>query len=530
MIRHFIISILLLFLFLFNSNSIACFKRTAHLNNYAKSGDDITIVLQKLVDKYDNIVIDEGVWYLSAGIRLRNNVIIRGVDPRKSIIKRSANMPLWGGMLFYTEQANPDIYTKRDERNEFSRLNLHYHNIHFSSITIDFNRNPDDYSDKLLKSKNLYGIAFIKASNCSVNNCLFIDQMTRAKNNGYPAIVVLQSESIRISRNSSERISFLQIIYSNNVFVSDNNCNNSVGTAIETIGGYEHKIYRNIVKSVYWNVSCVGINSLKCNFMDNEVYMSDNNISCLTLGHEGTQTAASQSIVHNNRFYSEGTRCILIQNGANISVNNNTCSCRIEPSSSVLTSGCIVASGDSDGIYGLDIKGNNLISLGDGCCGCITYRGTGTLTIEKNHIKSNRGITILSNNNTSIIIKENNIQSINYSIEANCHRIVIDNNTMTDGIITNVSEIVIKNNSITHLSNHSYLGKKWTKVVIDNNSLKNSTSFTMPYAFILDASEKGVDFDEKMIAVFNNTVVEGSITKIVNIAGTYNCPQLKNVE
>ena len=102
---------------------LACDK-IVRLNLYAKSGTDITEVLQGLVNKYNTIVIDEGEWFLSGNIQLRSGVTIKGVDSEKSIIKRLGT--LQPGMMFYTEKTNTDSYTQQNVADDFSRKRIKY--------------------------------------------------------------------------------------------------------------------------------------------------------------------------------------------------------------------------------------------------------------------------------------------------------------------------------------------------------------------------------------------------------------------
>lgn len=524
-----IVVLLLLLLCLFGDNSIACFHKTVHIKDFANNGDDVTTLLQWLVDRYDIIIIDEGIWYISEGIRLHSNIIIKGLGASKSVIKRNDNHNLQGGMLFYTELLNPDVYVNRNRNDEYKRSKIRYHNISIEDLTIDMNRRPGRYTEQELKSKNLYAIALIKTKDAGVLNCRFVDAMTPDYNNGYPAVVVYQSRDIALENNRVDNISFLQAIYSRRVRIDNNLINSSVNTAIETIGGGEHIITQNIIHRVFWSVSCIGINSVSCMVSSNHVSSSKKNISCITLGHEGEMTTANKTIVDNNEFSSDGCRAILIQNGNNVTISNNNCKCVITSSSSELSSGCIVASGQSENIKNLVISHNSLVALGEVGYGCITYRGSGILRVSNNLIDSKRGISVFAGKDTKVIITSNTIHSTMYSIQANCQSLTIEENNLSDGIITSAPEISIRGNQIQYTSNHSYLGTKWERIKIQDNVFSSFSGKEFPYAFMLDASEKSDVFNAGNVIIKNNSVNVKSIRRIMSISGTGNSPQLERL-
>lgn len=514
-------------LFFFHQETTIC--KTAHLNKYAKPGADVTVVLQELVNTNSTVVIDEGVWLLSGEIRLRSFVTIKGVGPEKSVIKRNINSPLKGGMMFYTEKAYTDSYINKDPVDEYSPQKVKFRNIIIENLSIDFNRSPHEYNDEQLKKYNLYGIALIRTSNALVKQCCFKDYMTERCNNGYPAIVVYQSDRIWIENNINYGVTFAQIIFSKNIKVSGNNCISSVGTAIEFIAGTNHQCIDNVVKKVFWKVSCVGINSTNSIVRGNLITATDNNISCLTLGHEPFLFRADSTVAEKNILHSSGCRGVLIQNGCCIVVKNNKCSCIISKGAPELTTGCIVASGKSDGIYGLVIVDNILCAPGDGNSGCITYRGTGRLMIKDNVITAKRGINILSADNCNSEIVANSITSSDYTISANCPQLKISKNTLTDGIIANSREIEITDNVICYSNHYTFLCNRWDKVKVTNNLITNKSNKELKYAFLFDGSEKSEEFDVSKVVMCGNKVREGIVKEMIAISGGKRAPQLKQI-
>lgn len=522
-------SLLFVVAFLTCQQGIAC-RSTVHLKKYAKPGDDVTEVLQELVNKYKTVIIDEGEWLLSHGIKVKEGTVIKGKSAHRSVLKRNGNAPLKGDKLFYTERVNTDTYSKKDSSDQFESGMVKYRKIRFENLTIDFNRSPLVFSDRELKKHNLYGIALIHAADVSVKNCHFIDCMTAHCNNGYPAIVIYQSEGIKVENNVSDGVTFVQVIYSRGVSVSDNHCSNSVGTAIEFISGFDHKCTNNVVDTVFWRVSCIGVNSTGCLISGNSVVAGESNISCLTLGHEHFLSRADSSIVENNVLRSAGCRSLIIQNGCGITINNNVCSCVIRNDAPEMTSGSIVACGNANNIHDIKILNNTLSAAGNGNRGCITYRGTGHLLIENNRIAANRGVSILSVDNCDVEIVGNMIDSRDYAITANNPKLRVCNNTLKDGVLINAVDLEICNNNIEHTNHYSFLGKRWDSVIIKDNSLSNSTGRELPYGFLLDGSEKNGSYDEHRVVVSDNKEKTGHVKDLISVSGSSAAPQLKMVK
>lgn len=529
MIRQFRSLILIIILSLFPYQQVWACGKTVHLNNYAQSGEDVTEVLQFLVNRFHTIVIDEGEWLISGEIQLRSNVTIKGVDAKKSVLKRSDNIPLKGGMLFYTEKANPDSYVKQDPSDEFNPDRVKCKNISFEDLTIDFNRSPLRYSQQVLRGYNLYGIAMIRTKNSKVKNCRFVDQMTPECNNGYPAIVIYQSDEITIEGNVSERVTLLQATYSRDVTAKGNDCMSSVGTALEFIAGTNHSCIDNRVENVWWPVSCIGVNSLNCVVKGNVVNASASNISCLTLGHETVISQADNALVERNIFHSAGCRSVIIQNGRDILIRKNICSCVINKDSPDMTSGCIVASGNAEGIYDIKIEGNTLSATGNGSYGCITYRGRGLLHVRDNSITANRGISVISTENCIVEITGNSINSRDYSILSSAPILKVWKNSLKDGIIANAIDVEITDNVIEHSTHYSFLGDRWDKVIIEGNNLSNTTNSALQYVFLLDGSKKTADCNVDRIKIRGNDVMEGDVKEVIAVSGAKLAPQLRRI-
>lgn len=463
----------------------------AHLNKFAQPGQDVTDILQKLVDEYSTVIIDEGTWYLSKGIRLRSNIIIKGVSRDHSIIKRKDTGTLCGYMLFFTEYANPNVFTKQNTADAFNTSRLKFKNIQLQSITIDFNRSPNQYNHSQMTASNIYGVALIHSTHCSVSDCYFVDKMTPMCNNGSPAVVFFQSNKSSIDHCESNGVTFVKAIYSDDITISNNSCRSSVGTAIEAMGGRRCNVEQNIVENVYWNVSCIGVNNNNSRIVQNQVTGGAHNISCLTLGHSGyVLSSATGSVVEHNIFKTTGCRSIIIQNGNNISIRNNTCSCIINLESPSLTSGAIVASGENKNIFNISIVNNRLTNSGNGTSGCITYRGVGLLSVKKNTIQSPRGISVLSDEATPVI-SENEIIGNDYSIQSKSKRkLVIRNNRLGNAVISGSQDIRMTRNVFTQLSQPNYFTSDTPKLLICRNQVIDAAP-TVKYAFLKNKKAKG---------------------------------------
>ena len=508
----------------------ACFrsKKEVHICNYAKPGQDITKTLQYLIDHYSTIVIDSGTWFISSGIKLRSNTTIKGADKITSILKRNDfGAVVRSGVLFCTEESNVYIFTQHNPKDNFEDSKLRYSNIHFENITIDFNRSPVKYSKESLSKANLYGIIFSRCKDCTVKNCRFIDSMNEYANNGCPAISFVQSRDCCVYDCFSEHVTFLKSVYSNSMTVSGNYCEYSVGTCIESVGGNGGVFENNCVKEVYWNVSCVGINTTNCLVRNNYICSSANNTSCLTLGHRGYESfSASGSRVYDNTFLSKGVRTILIQNGSNLRIKGNVLTCVLTNDSPTPTFGCVVARGEDN--YDICIEGNEMTVDGDKLYGAISYSGPGGLFIYRNKIKSNRGIVVDASTDV-ITIEGNEVYSSKYSICVNSPNgsIIIKDNHLTDGLlIKGGARLNIQNNHFSNTPNSSYFYGNWGIINISNNTFKDCID--LEQLFLINAEHEKPDVDASNVTVSNNTIINCPNT-IVRFSRNNNVRQLHNI-
>lgn len=534
--RCFSFSVLWLFVSVFlNWRTVyACgLRNTAHIAKYANPGDDVTAILQELVNKYSTVIIDEGTWYLTPGIKLRSGVTIKGTDKNTSILKRKEEpFGIVGGMLFYTEKANPDIYSRKNPADDYAKSRIKYKNIHIDNLTLDFNRHPDVYSHQQMKGTNLYGIGLMYSTDCSVENCSFVDYMTPEANNGYPAIVFLQSDHCNVTNCQSQNITLVQSIYSENVTISGNHSENSVGTCIESICGKRCVVSDNYVKGVYWKVSCVGINTAGSKVHNNEVYAGANNISCLTLGHQGYELVnADNAVVENNYFISEGVRSIIIQNGANIEIKNNRLSCVLSEESPTPTFGCIVARGEVSGIRDLLIENNNMVAYGDKVYGVVTYAGSGCVKLNRNKIDGKRGVSIIADG-VDIEIKNNIINSSDYTVTATSPKsLLIESNVLAEGISVKGGEsLEIRDNHFLSISRSSYVYGEWDNVRIINNEFIIADNAVLEQLFLFNAERKDGSYDLSKFVTYGN-LLDASIqaVKFVNFSGNNNARQLRSI-
>lgn len=526
---RFVFSGLLIFATLESSNTTyACsIKKEAHIKDYALQGEDVTKVLQCLIDQYSTIVIDPGIWYISPGIKLRSNVTIKGENGETSILKRSEDkFKIESGVLFYTEKSNIYVFTQKNQENNFDEKKIKYSNIHFENLTIDFNRSPIMYSKEQMTEANLFGIIFSQCKNCSVDNCRLVDSMDEVINNGCSAVVFFQSKDCRLSGCYSEHITLVKSIYSNHVTVSNNHSESSVATCIEFICGDRGVISNNYINEVYWDVSCVGVNTTNCIVKDNIVKASPQNISCLTLGHRGYDyLSASGTVVYDNTFQSGGVRSIIIQNGSNIQIKNNQLSCVLYEDSKTPTFGCIVARGDD--IANINIYENEMITTGDKIYGAIFYSGKGRIIIRGNKIISKRGIVINSNTD-EIIIEKNEINSSEYSLCVNYPKTLrVTNNYLTDGfLIKGGMNIFIRDNAFHHTLNSSYIYDKWENISLIDNAFIHC--WEVGHLFLINVKDKRSYVNLSRLHIKNNKIDNGP-DYLVKFSGFDNSEQLRGI-
>lgn len=509
--------------------AVACIraKREVHIKKYANPGDDITVVLQKLIDKYSTIIIDPGMWYISPGVKLRSDVTIKGVDKETSILKRNdANGRIKGGVLFYTEKADVYVFTKQNPKDNFDEAKVKYSNILFKDLTIDFNRNPLTHSSEQIAKTNLFGIIFSRGKDCVVDNCRFLDSMNHSANNGCPAVSFLQSRNCSIVDCVSKHVTLVKSVYSRDVTVARNLCEDSIGTSIEFVCGDGGVLDSNYVNGVYWDVSCVGVNTTNCLIRNNTIYSSSDNVSCLTLGHRGYEGfSASGTVVSGNNLHSEGVRSILIQNGSDIYIENNSLSCSLTEDSSTPTFGCIVARGEDIG--NITILDNEMSASGDKIYGAITYAGRGNVTMRNNHIKSCRGI-VLFPNGYDVIVDNNKIESSEYAICASSPAgLYVTGNHMTDGLsVKGGNSIVIEHNSFSEIVHPTYIYENWDDVSISDNTFSNCDK--IQELFLLNVEHKEASFDMSRINVSRNEVMKGP-NYLIRFSGNKGKKSLRNV-
>lgn len=468
-------------------------QKEVHIKDYVNEGEDITSVLQNLIEQYSTIVIDPGVWYISPWIELKSKLTIKGADRETSILKRvNSHTQLQSGFLFYTDKTNIYVFTQNNIDDNYDENKVNFYDIHFENLTIDFNRNPSGSTKQQIEETNLFGIVFSHCRSCSIDNCKFIDHMNKETNSGCPAVVFFQSKDCRISNCYSEKVTMVKSIYSENVTIDGNYCINSVGTCIESVCGKGCTLKNNFVKGVLWDVSCVGVNTTDSKIYNNVVISGENNISCLTLGHKGFPlSAANNTVVKNNHFKSEGVRSILLQNGSGVIIRDNELSCVLNQKMPASNCGCIVARGESMGISNLLIERNLMVAYGDIPYGVVTYAGSGNVLIRSNSIQGKRGISFLAEG-IDAQVRDNDISCSEYSVSAlSPNSLYIVNNVIKDGIMIKGGEtLYIKDNTFESITHASFIYGNWNKVIINDNVFNLASSYDYGSLFIFNAKGK----------------------------------------
>ena len=504
------------------------------LSSYASPGHDVTDILQQLINKYDEIVIDCGTWIVSKPVYLRSNVIIRGINKNKCIIQASESTILKGNThftIFSTVKVNHSLGIVRcyslEEKDYVKDV---VKNVVIENLTFDLNKHPETFEKvhKSLLNAEVCALWFENCADCTINNCRFIDWANPERgsshylNNGLAAIYIVKGCNCIVRSCSSRKCTFLAILDSNNCIIEGNKGVRSIGTWIETVGGRRHSIIRNYLSNVDWKVSSIGINSKSCEIGYNVV---DNNIggetSVLTLGHDikdtraqgyyDMTTSADSSYIHNNKFITKGHRGILVMNASNLNISRNLISVhRVEGISE--NTEAIVLAGTIDNFNNQMILNNTIVVDGNGTGFGIHGYYLDNSIISGNVIKGNCEFAIDIHTRTTAICITNNIiyNKGKYVIMArDVDDIKIENNKFRGGAINITCEnIEFKNNSWKDVNDVSIIEFKKTDISTTRDIINNrfSTVSIFPYNRLFN-----IKADNNKLNNYNNKITSEHI-------------------
>jgi len=457
------------------SNSSMADKTTVHIKNYAKSGTDVSDILQKLVNNYQTVIIDKGTWVISKSVLVPSGVTIKGLQKDKCIIKADANAMI--------KKPNQFCVFSSVEMKSSLVGSWAYHNlpidayskktckdIHISNLTFDINRHPAYYTSKGISMKNKGGMNAIRLENsidCTIQDCIFIDygkyDESREMTNGEPIINIIESESCSVSGCETSRCAFVLIAACHNISVEANKGNDFYGTWIETIGGSNYKICNNVIGDGYWNVSTLGINSINTEVAYNEITSKlGKENSSITLGHDtrnantklryGQTTKADGCYVHDNIIRTAGVRGIIAQSASNLVIENNDITCAPVNENSTTQAG-ISFLGEPENFKNEIIR-NNVINItsGKGCGIVGTCLNASQITNNEINAKCDIGIWLRGNVSSSLIdgnqligqksaVKADNVQTLSIrsnNIDGGSLEIKTDKFTFEDNTWVNI--------------------------------------------------------------------------------------------
>lgn len=492
---------------------------TVHLNKYCVKGSDATATLQALVDRYNNIIIDKGTWLITGPVYLRSGVSIRGEGTGKSILKVSEEAIMAGKRrmcVFTSLKITTPIYIQYG-RNLSDYFTVKIKNVNISDITIDLNRHPDTFTKRGWKmaTAEVEAIHLENCTDCIIENCEFRDYMesnkgNEVRNNGSQVVRVVKSTNITVTGCTSKNCGFLMVDDCENVKVASNIGVNTVGTWIETTAGGSHTIEGNILKGIMWKVSSIGVNSTNCNFVNNEVTNTGcPELSCLTLGHEqkglNHPVSADSCYVSGNTFTTDGNRCVLIQNGRGIVMENNTLSSI--PKELNYVSGVIVIRGQNDNFAGLVVKNNRFAVPVPVEGSVLAGANLDGFVFEGNTVNADCGRCLnLYGKAQDVSVKDNSIvlgEGSNLLWASSVTDLRIQNNKIEGGSMSLASpSIIIRNNEWTGMKQYMTIydtkDQPFSKTVIEDNDFTVVQDFQgVPVRFVKQSNGgKSVHFEK----------------------------------
>lgn len=505
----------------FSSGIIYAKNQTrVHINKYCTRGSDISAKLQELVDQYQIVIIDKGAWIVSKPIYLRSDVVIKGASKNKSILYIDPNAIIGAkGKFCLFTTADPISLYGKDFRsfpiNTYKEKK--YKNITISDLTIEVNRQPAFFRQRNAnpRTADLNVVRFENCKNCTLSNCILRDCCNEESFNNTAIVKIVESDSCLVEKCTSYNCTFLQILSGVGSVANLNTGYRSVGTWIETCGGFGHIISNNKINNILTNVSTIGVNSPKCHIIGN-IIANDNGqeISCLTLGHSQEKLDVSEmgtlcyradsTVVRDNNFTTTGSIAILIQNGSNLELSSNKISSR--PERNDFAPGTVYIHGQNDNLHNIRIINNSIDSYGrkgSAICGdCLN-----DVLIEGNKIHTTCRYAIrITKKTTNSNIVGNTINAPNSEIinTENINSLSIVNNKFIGGrVIAYCRKMRFENNqwsdinmeSQIHIVGNDFISKS-NEIVINNNTLSTTDKVSLIKLFNV-VSQNNIKIDVK---------------------------------
>ena len=332
--------------------------------NIQPSGGDDTIAFKDAVSKISSvgsgsiILKPYGSYMLSEQILLPSDIKILGNNATISINPLNWNNEIPHFYGLFTTVNIPDR-----PMDIYWRLGagvITHRNIVIENITFQLNRDAATVSTSDMLVADFSVIRYEDAENCVLRNCSFIDKMSIANHNGSHIVWASRSNYCTYENNYFENCTPFEIAESVACTVKNNIIRGSGGTAVETVHGERHLIDNNDIDTCWWDISVIGINSLRCTVSNNRIGVSK--LTGITFGHDDTGIPegynllprTDYSICINNTIENGDTTStvgyigILVQNGSHLRIEkNNILSLRKGTTFTDLQGGVVVNGGSS---------------------------------------------------------------------------------------------------------------------------------------------------------------------------------------
>ena len=303
---------------------------TISLGWFNNKEEDITTTLQFLCSLGKHIIIPEGIWLVSDSTTVVSNTVIEGISAEKSVLKFADGVKKKGVYIFNNDTSYRWTWNDKYNRNYQTEGAIEEELLNITIKNITFNCNHDGLTDDEISIINGACIRFIHARYCTVENCRFLDYQTipqSGKWNFSYTVLFQGSQDCTVKNCYSSHVTFLGFDLSIRCKAFNNIGEYSGSTWIETLSGGWHTIDGNkLNESTHNDDSVIGINSVHCNFTNNEIIVEEfpeHTKSILTLGHNTDTAMADFAYVNNNILKGNCGKGIMIQRATNVTITNN---------------------------------------------------------------------------------------------------------------------------------------------------------------------------------------------------------------
>lgn len=481
---------------------------TISLEWFNNKEEDITTTLQFLCSLGKHIIIPEGIWLVSDSTTVVSNTVIEGISAEKSILKFADSVKKKGIYIFNNDTSYRWTWINKYNENYQTEGAIKEELLNITIKNITFNCNHDGLTDDEISAIHGACIRFIHARYCTVENCRFLDYQTISQpgiGNFKYTVLFQGSQDCTVKNCYSSHVTFLGFDLSLRCKALNNIGEYSGSTWIETVSGGWHTIDGNkLNESTHNGDSVIGINSIHCNFINNEIIaeeFSEHTKSILTLGHNTDTYMADFAYVNNNILKGNCGQGIFIQRATNVTIVNN------------IVEGTFYDNNQQIGVFNSALINRPSASY-----------------VEQYIIKNN-----ILNNNATMLSKN----SYSIALEGNDNAIFVcqsnNINSKNIGIIFNKAKFIsIVNNTIVSEDKSCVVQPAVNRVNVEGNVFKASvymyaTSAVINNNLFLGENERSLSLDQiKKIYCTGNEFIKGAITVTEPIA--INCSYLTDTK